>query len=127
LSRANKKKAGAGPTDEILPVFIRLRLLPFLNQDETALFTKVSESQKPICDEVRAMNKLHANTFSSSLCNACFVEVASPTIHKKQKNEGNFDCFATADNYCDQVRCKYRRWCLHMEEAGEATAGEMAG
>ena len=61
------------------------------------------------------------DTFSSSLCNACFVEVASPTIHKKQKNEGNFDCFATADNYCDQVQCKYRRWCLKLEEAYEAT------
>jgi hypothetical protein len=67
------------------------------------------------------------DTFSSSLCNACFVEVASPTIHKKQKNEGNFDCFATADTYCDQLRCKYRRWCLHMEEAEEDMANTMAG
>ncbi len=60
------------------------------------------------------------DVFSSSLCNPCFIEVASTTIHKKQLNEGNFDCFAKADAYCDQCACKYRRWCLHMEEALQA-------
>jgi hypothetical protein len=49
---------------------------------------------------------------SSSLCDACFREVASPIIHKKQIKEGNFDCFAKADAYCDQSGCKYRRWCF---------------
>jgi hypothetical protein len=50
---------------------------------------------------------------SSSLCAACFVQVASPTIHKKQLREGNFDCFGKADDYCDQSECKYLQWCLH--------------
>ena len=54
--------------------------------------------------------------FSSSLCNDCFVIAASPVIHKKQKNEGNFDCFGSAQDYCDQSECKYRKWCLHLEE-----------
>jgi hypothetical protein len=54
---------------------------------------------------------------SSSLCPTCFVEVASPTIHKKQKKEGNFDCFGKADRYCDQTRCKYLVWCVKNEKA----------
>jgi hypothetical protein len=53
-----------------------------------------------------------ADQYTSSLCDACFVEVASEVIKRKQRREGNFDCFATADTYCDQVTCKYRRWCL---------------
>ena len=53
--------------------------------------------------------------FSSSLCNSCFIEVASPIIRKKQLKEGNFDCFGRAGTYCDQLRCKYRRCCLRME------------
>ncbi|MBI5642364.1 MAG: SAP domain-containing protein [Deltaproteobacteria bacterium] len=29
-----------------------------------------------------------------------------------QKAEGNFPCFATADDYCDQVLCCFRQDCL---------------
>jgi hypothetical protein len=54
--------------------------------------------------------------FTSSLCNACFKEVISPIIHRKQIREGNFDCFGKADTYCDQSVCKYRKWCLFIEE-----------
>ncbi len=57
--------------------------------------------------------------FTSSLCSACFIEVISPIIHKKQLNEGNFDCFGKAANYCDQLHCKYRQWCLRWEETGK--------
>ncbi len=63
---------------------------------------------------------------TSSLCNGCFIEVASSTIHRNQLREGNFDCFAKASEYCDQPRCKYRRWCLHVEEAAEARMGMTA-
>ena len=49
---------------------------------------------------------------SSSLCSACFVEVVAPTIHKRQRKEGNFDCFGTAGTYCDQAECKYLSWCV---------------
>jgi hypothetical protein len=62
---------------------------------------------------------------SSSLCDACFREVASPIIHKKQLKEGNFDCFAKADAYCDQFGCKYRQWCLHMKAAGQEPTREI--
>lgn len=55
---------------------------------------------------------------SGSLCNACFVTVATPTIRRKQIKEGNFDCFGKADHFCDQFECKFRQWCLNMH-AGE--------
>ena len=29
-----------------------------------------------------------------------------------QKAEGNFDCFGTAANYCDQMACCWRSDCL---------------
>jgi len=29
-----------------------------------------------------------------------------------QKAEGNFDCFGTATNYCDQMACCWRSDCL---------------
>lgn len=64
--------------------------------------------------------------FTSSLCDACFVEVISPIIHKKQLREGNFDCFGKANEYCDQPECKYKEWCLRWEEA-ENKVRSMAG
>ena len=33
-------------------------------------------------------------------------------IKKIQKSEGNFDCFATAISYCDQLACLWRMDCL---------------
>lgn len=57
--------------------------------------------------------------FTSSLCHPCFKEAISPIIHKKQLREGNFDCFGKASDYCDQLQCKYRAWCLRWEEAEE--------
>lgn len=29
-----------------------------------------------------------------------------------QRSEGNFDCFGTANNYCDQFICCWREDCL---------------
>ncbi|MDD5155879.1 MAG: SAP domain-containing protein [Candidatus Omnitrophica bacterium] len=34
-------------------------------------------------------------------------------IKKIQKTEGNFDCFATAINFCSQNDCLWRIDCLH--------------
>ncbi len=41
-------------------------------------------------------------------------------IHKKQLKEGNFDCFGKAGAYCDQSTCKYKQWCIRMEEVEKA-------
>ncbi len=33
-------------------------------------------------------------------------------VRSIQKKEGNFDCFGTAVNYCDQSSCCWREDCL---------------
>jgi hypothetical protein len=33
-------------------------------------------------------------------------------IRAIQRAEGNFDCFGTADGYCDQLNCLFRQDCL---------------
>jgi len=33
-------------------------------------------------------------------------------IKEIQRNEGNFDCFGTATDYCDQMGCLFREDCL---------------
>ena len=33
-------------------------------------------------------------------------------IRSIQKAEGNFDCFGSANDYCDQLNCLFRRECL---------------
>ena len=33
-------------------------------------------------------------------------------IRAIQKAEGNFDCFGTANGYCDQQGCTWRRECV---------------
>jgi len=45
-------------------------------------------------------------------------------IHAIQRDEGNFDCFATArDNYCDQDGCLWRTDCFAAaKEASRAAA-----
>jgi len=57
--------------------------------------------------------------FTSSLCNPCFREVVAPTIRRKQLKEGNFDCFGRTTDYCDQLECKYRTFCLRLSEKPE--------
>ena len=49
---------------------------------------------------------------TSSLCKLCFRTVVCLAIRKHQKRDGHFDCFATAEKYCDQLECKYREWCI---------------
>jgi hypothetical protein len=38
-------------------------------------------------------------------------------IRRIQKGEGNFDCFGTAKDYCDQFECCFREDCLGLSEA----------
>lgn len=51
--------------------------------------------------------------YSHGLCKECCQERLKNTIRIKQIEEGNFPCFGTADNYCDQAECKYRDLCLN--------------
>lgn len=55
--------------------------------------------------EIRAIAKIHK------------IDVAGMTkidiIHRLQRDEGNFDCFATAyDGVCDQANCLWRKDCF---------------
>ena len=33
-------------------------------------------------------------------------------IKEIQRKQGNFDCFGTAEGYCDQLECLFRASCL---------------
>ena len=37
-------------------------------------------------------------------------------IREIQRSEGNFDCFGSAQDYCDQPECLFRDICLHKPE-----------
>lgn len=49
------------------------------------------------------------------LCPDCFGDVLTARIRQFQLAEGNPDCFAKSENYCDQRLCKFRQLCLQME------------
>ena len=54
--------------------------------------------------EVRAIAKdLGVNSFGKSK-----VEL----IKEIQRKQGNFDCYGSAANYCDQLDCLFRSSCL---------------
>ncbi len=50
--------------------------------------------------------------YSHGLCSDCLKIALTPLYRKQQKQEGNFDCFAKASDFCDQYGCKYRTICL---------------
>ena len=35
-------------------------------------------------------------------------------IRRVQKAEGNFDCYGTAKDYCDQLQCSFQEDCLKL-------------
>ncbi len=37
-------------------------------------------------------------------------------IRSIQRAEGNFECFGTADGYCDQWGCSFRSLCLNKNK-----------
>ncbi len=42
-------------------------------------------------------------------------------IKEIQKAEGNFDCFGTATDYCDQFDCCFRELCLGLNNPRKKT------
>jgi hypothetical protein len=49
--------------------------------------------------------------YSDGICPKCFRSRVD-LVHRTQKREGYWDCFATADEYCDQQTCTFRFACL---------------
>jgi hypothetical protein len=49
-------------------------------------------------------------------------------IREIQRAEGNFDCFGTAQGYCDQMECAFRSLCLPVpKNQKKKRAAEAAG
>ena len=58
--------------------------------------------------EVRAMAKvLGINSYGKT---------KKDLIHQIQRAEGNYDCFGSAGEYCDQQECCFRAACLNEKE-----------
>ncbi len=61
--------------------------------------------------EVRAMaKKLSVNSFGKTKIQL---------IKEIQEKEGNFPCYGTAFDYCDQWQCCFRSSCLQEEKSAE--------
>ncbi len=61
--------------------------------------------------EIRALAKsLGINSFGKSKVDL---------IKEIQRKEGNFDCFGTATDFCDQVECLFRSSCLNGKKPGK--------
>lgn len=58
--------------------------------------------------DIRSMSKKYGiNSFGKTK-----VEL----IRGIQRAEGNFDCFGTAQDYCDQLSCSFRSLCMPAEK-----------
>ena len=53
--------------------------------------------------------------YSHGVCVNCLKIKLTPIYRKRQLEEGNFDCFAKAINFCDQLNCSYLKLCLKGE------------
>jgi hypothetical protein len=54
---------------------------------------------------------------SSGACRTCLER----QIRSIQRRQGNFDCFGSAKEFCDQARCKYRWLCFEKRKASSHT------
>jgi hypothetical protein len=68
---------------------------------------------RPDIDELKEVGLF----ISHSYCEPCFRKIIEPTYRKRQKEEGNPDCFGKAnDGNCTQGECKYYRRCVLQKE-----------
>jgi hypothetical protein len=58
------------------------------------------------------MKMQEVRTIAKSLGINSFGKTKADLIREIQRKEGNFDCFGTADGYCDQEECIFRSTCL---------------
>lgn len=42
-----------------------------------------------------------------------FAKTKAELIREIQRKEGNYDCYGTAQGYCDQEGCSFRSACLN--------------
>ncbi len=58
------------------------------------------------------MKMQEIRTIAKSLGINSFGKTKADLIREIQRREGNFDCFGTANGYCDQEQCLFRAACL---------------
>jgi hypothetical protein len=49
-----------------------------------------------------------------------FGKTKAELIRSIQREEGNFDCFGTAEGSCDQVECSFRALCLQPDKPSKS-------
>lgn len=54
------------------------------------------------------------DNISHGICVKCIKYNHGNDIRRAQLREGNWPCFGTASEECDQLSCKYRSFCLLM-------------
>lgn len=72
------------------------------------------------CDDDREedeiINELKGEDyFSHGLCPHCAKEQLTPLYRRRQRKEGNFECFGTASGFCDRDDCCFKEMCLNNE------------
>jgi hypothetical protein len=56
-----------------------------------------------------------------------FGKKKADLIREIQRAEGNFDCFGTAERYCDQLDCCFRAICIPLGKmTGRPKAAKLA-
>jgi len=68
------------------------------------------------------MKMNEVRTIAKSLGLNSFGKSKAELIKEIQRKQGNFDCFGTAQSYCDQLECLFRESCL--SESAEKHQGE---
>ena len=63
--------------------------------------------------------KKHKILISHGLCAPCLKEALVPIYRKRQRAEGNPDCFGKSSGYCDQFGCDKYTLCVHNRLPGE--------
>ena len=60
---------------------------------------------------------------SSGVCKVCLQK----QIKAIQRRNGNFDCFGSAIDFCDQANCKYRWQCFEKGKTPPAEKERSSG
>ncbi len=56
-----------------------------------------------------------------------FGKTKAELIRAIQKAEGNFDCYGTATDYCDQLDCSFRSSCLGEDSKSRRSSRKKTG
>lgn len=62
------------------------------------------------------MKMQEIRTIAKKLGINSFAKTKAELIREIQRKEGNFDCYGTAQDFCDQEACSFRSSCLEEEK-----------